>query len=104
MGQPMETIMQDAMTIAKDYIALWNETDSTRRAQALAETWENDATYVDPMMHGSGPKEIDGLIGAVHEQFPGFSFKLISEPNGHGEFVRFSWSLGPLGGAAPIEG
>jgi hypothetical protein len=29
---------------------------------------------------------------------------LIGDANGHGDHVRFSWSLGPAGGEAPIEG
>jgi len=55
-------------------------------------------------MQGSGRQAIDALIAGVHARFPGFSFKLIDEPNGHANFVRFSWSLGPAGGEAPIEG
>jgi hypothetical protein len=99
----METQMRDAATIANEYIALWNETDPKRRAEALAAGWEGNPTYVDPMMRGSGTGEINGLIGGVHAQFPGFRFKLINQPNGFGEFVRFSWGLGPADGGAPIE-
>jgi hypothetical protein len=96
--------MRDAATIASLYIELWNETDPKRRARVLAAEWEADATYVDPMMRGSGTEEIDSLVGGVHAQFPGYRFKLIAQPNGFGEFVRFSWSLGPAEGEAPIEG
>src|SRR5271166_2785348 len=100
----MEKPMRDVGTIANEYIALWNETDPKRLTDALAAGWEGDATYVDPMMRGSGPSEIASLIGGVHAQFPGFRFKLTNKPNGFGEFVRFSWSLGPAEGEAPIEG
>jgi hypothetical protein len=55
-------------------------------------------------MRGSGIGEIDRLVGGVHAQFPGYRFKLITQPDGFGEFVRFSWSLGPVEGDAPIEG
>ena len=85
--------MRDVGTIANEYIALWNETDPKRLTDALAAGWEGDATYVDPMMRGSGPSEIASLIGGVHAQFPGLRFKLTNKPNGFGEFVRFSWSL-----------
>ena len=96
--------MRDAATIAKLYIELWNETDPKRRAKVLEAEWDANATYVDPMMRGSGLGEIDRLVGGVHAQFPGYRFKLITQPNGFGEFVRFSWSLGPVEGDAPIEG
>jgi hypothetical protein len=96
--------MRDAATIAKFYIELWNEPDPKHRAEVLAANWVANATYVDPMMRGTGTTEVDSLIGGVHAQFPGYRFKLITQPNGFGEFVRFSWSLGPPEGDAPIEG
>ena len=97
--------MTDAKQIAERYIALWNETDPAVRKQLLAQDWADDATYVDPMMAGRGATEIDGLIDGVRQRFPNFSFRLIGKPDGHGEHVRFSWSLGPGDFAdAPIEG
>jgi hypothetical protein len=75
------------------------------RKDLLAHDWTDDATYVDPMMAGHSPAEIDGLIGGVHARFPSFSFKLTGKPDGHGEHIRFSWSLGPGDFVdAPIEG
>jgi len=97
--------MTDAQTIAERYIALWNETDPTVRRQLLAQDWADDAHYADPLMAGRGATEIDGLIGGVQKQFPNFSFRLIGKPDGHGQNIRFSWSLGPGDFVdAPIEG
>jgi hypothetical protein len=96
--------MRDAATIAKDYIAFWNETDPKRRAEVLADEWEENASYVDPVMRGSGRGEIESLVVGVHARFPDFRFRLTTPPNGFGEYVRFSWSLGPADGDAPIEG
>ena len=96
--------MTDAKAIATAYIATWNETDSARRERLLNEGWVETARYVDPIMAGAGRSEISGLIGGVHERFPGFRFALKGQPDGHGEQVRFSWTLGPDGIEAPIEG
>jgi len=97
--------MTDPKQIAERYIALWNETDPAVRRTRLAEDWAGNATYVDPMARVRGAAEIDALIGGVQERFPNFSFKLIGKPNGHGENIRFSWSLGPGDFVdAPIEG
>src|SRR5580698_1673176 len=87
--------MTDAAKIADAYIALWNETDPQRRRALIGEAWAEDARYVDPIMSGEGRDQIDGLIAAVHERFPGFRFALIGQPDGHGDHVRFSWGLGP---------
>jgi hypothetical protein len=91
-------------TIAQRYIAAWNETDVGRRRALIAETWAEDATYVDPLMAGRGHAEVDALMGAVQQRFPGFRFALIGQPDGFGDKVRFSWGLGPGGAEPPIKG
>jgi hypothetical protein len=96
--------MTHAAKIADAYIALWNETDPQRRRALIGEAWTDDARYVDPIMQGEGRDQIDGLIAAVHDRFPGFRFALIGQPDGYGQHVRFSWGLGPEGGEAPIKG
>ena len=52
----------------------------------------------------AGIDEIGKLIGGVQQRFPGFRFALLGRADGHGKHVRFSWSLGPEGTEAPIEG
>ena len=84
--------MTDAASIANRYIALWNETNASRRQGLLADLWTEDGTY------------IDALISAVHQRFPDFRFSLIGQPDGYGNQVRFSWQLGPEGADGPIKG
>jgi len=96
--------MSDVQKIAHDYIALWNETDAGARVRRLGDEWTASATYVDPLAKVRGAEEIGGYIGGVHQRFPDYRFALIGDANGHGDHVRFSWSLGPAGGEAPIEG
>ncbi len=95
--------MTDAAQIAQLYVDSWNETDGDRRAGLLADLWTEDARYVDPMMAGQGRTQIDALIAGVHQQFPGFRFTLAGKPDGHGDKVRFSWTLGP-DGQSLVEG
>jgi hypothetical protein len=90
--------------IAQQYIAAWNEPDAGRRRALIAETWAEDATYVDPLMAGRGHAEVDALMAGVQQRFPGFRFALIGKPDGFGDRVRFSWALGPDGADAPIKG
>jgi SnoaL-like domain len=96
-----EPAMTDAAKIAERYIDLWNETDGHNRKTLIASGWTEDALYVDPMMKGQGHAEIDALIGAVHDRFPGHRFQLDGTPEGHGDRLRFSWTLGAPN-AAPI--
>nr|AWM03789.1 nuclear transport factor 2 family protein [Bradyrhizobium amphicarpaeae] len=108
-GQPntassKESAMTDPITIARSYIELWNERAAGRRRQLLGDNWTIDASYVDPLMKGDGRDGIDALIAGVQQRFPDFRFKLIGEPNGYGDHVRFSWGLGPEGADSPIKG
>ena len=96
--------MSDPASVARSYIEVWNETDPDRRIDLIRRHWTADATYVDPLARTAGPQELSTLIGGVHERFPGFRFSLLGEPGGHGEYVRFSWALGPEGAEAPIGG
>ncbi len=96
--------MYNATDIANAYITLWNETDTTRRNQILIDNWSDAAVYADPIAKAHGRQEIAAMIAGVRERFPDFRFTLNNTPNGHGDHVRFSWSLGPPGVEAPIEG
>jgi SnoaL-like protein len=96
--------MTDIKTIATGYIDLWNERTPDRRRKMLAANWTSDAKYVDPLMSGDGHDGVDALIAGVQQRSPDFRFRLIGEPNGYGEQVRFSWGLGPDGTDAPIKG
>jgi hypothetical protein len=108
-GQPntassKESTMTDPVTIARRYIELWNERTAGRRRELLSDNWTSDASYVDPLMKGDGRDGIEALIAGVQQRFPDFKFKLIGEPNGYGDHIRFSWGLGPDGADSPIKG
>lgn len=96
--------MPEPLELATRYIALWNETDPKRRRALLAESWTEDATYADPLIQRAGHSEINDLIATVQARFPGFRFALAGPVDGHGQHLRFSWTLGPDGGAPVIEG
>lgn len=90
--------------LAGRYIDLWNETDPTARRRRVDELWSDDARYVDPMVDARGHEAIDQAIGAVHDQFPGFVFRLAGPVDAHHNQGRFTWELGPAGDEAPIVG
>lgn len=97
-------MISDPTLIARAYLETWNETDGSKRLALLQRHWTDDATYVDPLMGAEGSEQISALVAAVHQRFPGFRFEAIGTPNGHGRYVRLSWSLGPAGTQPPIEG
>jgi SnoaL-like domain len=76
------------------YIAVWNERDSKRRRELVAQTWTDDGSYIDAHRNGSGHAAIDAMIAAAQTQFPGYRLNLISGIEAHNNFVRFSWKAG----------
>lgn len=95
----------NARHVAERYLAAWNERDPAARRARIAQAFAPAASYLDPMMRGSGVDGIDAMIGAAQGQFPGCRFALHGQPDGHHDVVRFSWALvGPDAGpdAAPL--
>ncbi|MBI2255444.1 MAG: nuclear transport factor 2 family protein [Proteobacteria bacterium] len=84
---------KNALEIARNYIACWNEIDIDRRRALLETHWQAQADYVDPLMAGANLLEIEALIAAVQARFPGHSFTLKEGTEGHNGRIRFSWSL-----------
>lgn len=96
--------MNEATTLADRYIAAWNEADADARLTLVAQTYTEDATYLDPMMTGEGHKGISAMIGTAQGQFPGYRFRRSGEVQEHHGRVRFSWELFPEGGDALVKG
>lgn len=96
--------MTDPKTTAEHYLALWNDVDNASRRRRLVEGWAADACYSDPLMAGNDRDEIASMIAGARERFPGHVFTLRGMPDGHGRFVRFSWTLAPAEGAAVVGG
>jgi hypothetical protein len=89
---------------ADRYLAAWNETDPAARRAAVAAVFSSDVRYTDPMADVRGAEALAATIGAVHEQFPGFVFRLAGQVDAHHDQLRFTWELGPEGAEAPIVG
>src|SRR5919204_3800821 len=65
-----EPNMSNVTELIDRYIAMWNETDKTRRRDLIAETRTRTASYLDPVMQGEGPAGIDAMVRSVQERFP----------------------------------
>jgi hypothetical protein len=94
----MEVRMPDYDDLIDRYIATWNETDGERRRDLVARTFTKDASYVDPHFEGYGAGEIDALIGAVQQRFPGYRFRCAGRVDAHHDRVRFCWEVMPAEG------
>ena len=94
----------DVTTVVERYFAAWNETDAERRCALIAQTWADDASYLDPLMQGQGHAGIDAMIAAVQDRFVGHQFHQIGTVDAHHDRLRFAWELAPEGGPAIVAG
>jgi hypothetical protein len=99
-----EDTMSEFTDVAQRYLSAWNETDPAARQERVAALWAADGSYVDPLAEVRGPDRIAALIAGVQDQFPGFTFRLAGDVDGHHRLARFSWELGPAEGPAPVAG
>lgn len=81
------------------YLAAWNATDPSTRRDAIAAAFTPDARYVDPLADVTGHDGVDALIAGAQEQFAGLTFSRGEVFDAHHDVVRFTWHLGPAGGA-----
>jgi SnoaL-like domain len=77
------------------YLNTWNTADAADRKALLERHWARSATYTDPLAEVRGHDGISGVIEAIHTQFPGYVFTLVSGPDAHHRQARFQWGLGP---------
>jgi SnoaL-like domain len=94
--------MADVPTLVDNYIATWNERDAGRRRALVAETFADDADYLDPLMQGEGQDGIDAMIAGVQQQYAEYRFELATAPDAHNDRVRFSWHLIHNGDGVPV--
>ncbi|MGH2560951.1 MAG: nuclear transport factor 2 family protein [Thermomicrobiales bacterium] len=94
--------MTDVTPVIDRYVAIWNETDAARRRALIAQTWTEDASYIDPLMRGDGPDGIDAMIAGVQQQFPGHWIQRTGEIDAHNDRVRFAWALVGASGESPV--
>ncbi|MFH8441675.1 nuclear transport factor 2 family protein [Streptomyces sp. NPDC018026] len=87
------------------YFEAWNAGPDAV-AKAVAAAWTEDGGYTDPLADVRGHQQIAAVIVAAHEQFPGFSFRLLGAVDGHHDTARFSWELvsDAEEGPAPVVG
>lgn len=96
--------MLDYQALSADYLAVWNEDNPAARAAAAQQLFAEEVTYTDPLAAARGRQGLTDVITGVQQQFPGWRFRRSGVADGHGNHMRFSWELGPEGGAAPVAG
>ena len=90
--------MADVATTVDTYLSAYNETDEVARLGLLSDAFAGDGRLIDPPLTGEGRQGISDMMGAVHQQFPGHTFRRSSGIDEHHGLLRYGWELlGPDG-------
>ncbi|HLJ61532.1 MAG TPA: nuclear transport factor 2 family protein [bacterium] len=96
--------MSNATTTVDTYLAMWNETDPTRRAAHIRHSWAGDGRYVDPQLEAEGHTAIGDMVATVQARFPGHRFRRTSGVDTHHDQLRFAWELAAPDGSVVVAG
>lgn len=94
----------DITTIVKKYIETWNIVDAAERRAAIDELFTENVEYADPNVHIEGRAALDAYIVETQKQISGGVFSLASDVSTHHGLGRFTWQVGPVGGAPFVVG
>jgi hypothetical protein len=94
--------MTDVAGTIERYFAVWNETDQARRRALIAQTWSEDAAYLDPLFSAEGRDGVDAMVDAFQAQLPEHRFRLAGDVDSHHDRVRFGWQLQGQASDTPV--
>lgn len=94
----------DVTELIDRYCRVWNEGDSSVRAELLASLWGSNATYTDPSVHTTSAHELLAHIAAVQARRPGASVVRTSAVDVHHGVARFAWHVVQADGTVLPEG
>jgi hypothetical protein len=83
---------------------IFGEQDAARRALAIESAFATDCVFTDPQAKHFGRAAIDPAVRALQARFPGFVFRLTSEPEVIEDAGRVTWGFGPPGQAPRVTG
>jgi len=85
-------------------LEVFDERDATRRADAIPSVFATDAEFIDSTGTRRGQADIDAAVVKIHARFPGYRFRLTSEPQTVPNGGRVTWAFGPPEEAPRVTG
>ena len=76
-------------------LEVFDERDAARRADAIPRVFATDAEFIDSTGTRRGHANIDASVVKIHARFPGYRFRLTSEPQLVPNGGRVTWAFGP---------
>jgi hypothetical protein len=96
--------MTDVTTTVDTYLSAYNEADEAARLALLEDAFAAEGRLIDPPLEGEGHGGISDMMAAVHQQFPGHTFRRSSGVDEHHGQLRYGWELCDPTGAVVLAG
>ena len=93
-----------AYLLPENLYRVFNETDLDKRKAAIADLWNEDGIFIDPLGVHQGHEKLNAAVTALQHQFPGSVFRVTSPIQENFGVGRDSWEYGPPGEAALEKG
>lgn len=90
--------MQDAQTLADRYVAVWNETDATRRRQQIAALWVGEGRHYVGAREVRGHDALESRVQDSHQKnvkVAGNRFRAAQDARRLRDVVTFHWEMLP---------
>jgi hypothetical protein len=92
----MEVEMDNAQQLADRYVAVWNETDATRRRQTIADLWTTEGEHYVGAREVRGYAALEERIRGSHEKNVrdgGHRFRAARDAKALHDTVAFHWEM-----------
>jgi hypothetical protein len=99
-----DVMTKDATAVVDAYFAMWNEEDTTKRAQFIKDAWTESGRYMDPARDYAGHQALNEMVSVARPNFPGHTINRTSGIDAHHNQLRFSWSVVGPDGSVPVAG
>ncbi|HEX9892969.1 MAG TPA: SRPBCC domain-containing protein [Gemmatimonadales bacterium] len=87
-----EEMLPIARLAVAAWIAAWGETDPVRRAELIADCWEDGSLFADHLGIAEGPAGLGGYIAGAQQFLPGSRLELRGPVEVVLDRVRFQWA------------
>ncbi len=84
-----------AYLLPENLYRVFNETDLSKRKAAIANLWDKDEIFIDPVGVDQGHEKLNAAVTAFQHQFPGSMFRVTSPIQENFGVGRVSWECGP---------
>lgn len=96
--------MTDITAIIDTHLAGYAEPERAKRAELIAEAWNEDGVLLDPPFDGAGHAGIAGMVDVLLQHYPDHRFERTTDVDAHHDHARYGWALVAPDGATAVEG